>query len=298
MSVPAEPGRDTAAILEAAANREIAVLFLVGVDPLRDYPDARLARRALENVPYKVVVDVSADAMASYADVMLPAAPYLEKDGHYTDWEGRSQRLRPVRPPLGLARSEWEIFQELSEVMGRDMGFGSLDALHEEMRGLFGSGTMAPAEVGPPPRRSRSLDSAGGPRSSPPERGAATAHPVDPAAPPPDGPDSITLFSYPLLVDEGRLSVGAETLKAALEESAFVEVHPSDAKRLRISHGSVARITTEAGTAELPVRVSDGMAQGVGFVPWNQPGLAANTLLSGRSFTRATLEPAKKEVPA
>src|SRR5439155_26234571 len=132
---------------------------------LRDYPDAGRARRALENVPYKVVVDVSAEAMASYADVMLPAAPYLEKDGHYTDWEGRSQRLRPVRSPLGLARSEWEIFQELSEVMGRDMGFRSLDALHEERGGLFGSGTMAPAEVGPkaaeavhgrvPPRSSR-----------------------------------------------------------------------------------------------------------------------------------------------
>ena len=45
---------------------------------------------------------------------MLPAAPYLEKDGHYTDWEGRSQRLRPVRSPQGMARSEWEMFQELS----------------------------------------------------------------------------------------------------------------------------------------------------------------------------------------
>ena len=48
-------GRDWRGILEAAANREIDVLFLIGVDPLRDYPDAALARRALENVPRKVV---------------------------------------------------------------------------------------------------------------------------------------------------------------------------------------------------------------------------------------------------
>src|SRR5207244_2331863 len=58
--LPHEPGRDAARILEAAAHREIEVLFLVGVDPLRDFPDATLARRALENAPFKVVVDASA----------------------------------------------------------------------------------------------------------------------------------------------------------------------------------------------------------------------------------------------
>src|SRR5439155_1533021 len=138
-TLPPEPGRDTAAILEAAARREVDVLFLVGTDPLRDFPDAALVRRALANVRYKVVVDISADAMDIYADAMLPAAPYLEKDGHYTDWEGRTQRLRPVRAPLGLARSEWEIFQELSEIAGADMGFRSLDDLHEEMASVLAS---------------------------------------------------------------------------------------------------------------------------------------------------------------
>jgi len=106
------------------------------------------------------------------------------------------------------------------------------------------------------------------------------------------------LFTYPLLVDEGRLSVGADALKAALEDPAFVELHPSDAERLAISEGDIVRVTTSAGAAELPARVTDGIAPGVAFVPWNQPGFAANTLLSGRSFTRATLEPAKAEVPA
>src|SRR5439155_11896083 len=141
--IPIDPGRDTAAILRAAAARELDVLFLIGVDPLRDFPDAGLARRALENVPYKVVVDVSSDAMSIYADAMFPALPYLEKDGHYTDWEGRAQRLRPVRPPMGLARPEWEIFQELSEIAGADMGFRSLDELHEEMGRL-----LQPAALG------------------------------------------------------------------------------------------------------------------------------------------------------
>jgi predicted molibdopterin-dependent oxidoreductase YjgC len=236
------------------------------VDPLRDFPDASLARRALENVRYKVVVDVSADAMAIYADAMLPAAPYLEKDGHYTDWEGRSQRLRPLRDPTGMARSEWEIFQELSEALGADMGFHSLDALHEEMGALLEGDEAA-------------VDAAtGGSPPAPPGQTEAQN-------------GELVLISYPLLVDEGRLSEGADALKEALEEQPFVEVHPADAERLGLVDGAAARVRTEAGQAELPVRITESIARGAVFVPYNQPGFAANTILSGSLIAPATLEP-------
>jgi NADH-quinone oxidoreductase subunit G len=285
-NVPTEPGRNTAEILAAAAAREIDVLFLVGTDPLQDFPDAALARRALENAPYKVVVDISSDAMASYADAMLPAAPYLEKDGHYTDWEGRAQRLRPVRPPLGLARSEWEIFQELSEIAGADMGFHSLEALHEEMGRVLGPAALG-VRGGPAKRRSGSDQQKG------PSGAGGTPHPEQPPT-----ANQLILFSYPLLVDEGKLSAGAHLLKEALEEQPFVEVHPADAERLGVSDGQAVRLKTAAGQVELPARVTDGIAQGCAFVPWNQPGLAANTLLSGSLTTAATIEPVAAEVSA
>jgi NADH-quinone oxidoreductase subunit G len=272
--IPAEPGRDTAAILEAASRREIDVLFLVGTDPLTDFPDAALVRRALANVRYKVVVDISADAMDIYADAMLPAAPSLEKDGHYTDWEGRAQRLRPVRSPLGLARSEWEIFQELSEIAGADMGFHSLDDLHEEM----GSVLASPA-------------TAGGGRSS-----TASESPHPDQRPLADG--ELTLFTYPLLVDEGRLSAGSDRLKEALEEQPFVEIHREDAERLGVVDGQPVRVRTTTGEATLPARVTDGIVSGGVFVPWNQPGFAANTILSGSTVTSVTVEPVAAEVTA
>jgi predicted molibdopterin-dependent oxidoreductase YjgC len=193
--VPRAPGRSTRAILEACARRDVDVLLLVGADPLVDFPDRELVRRALENVSFKVVVDIALHEYEPYADAVLPAAAFLEKSGHFTDWEGRGRRFDAVRDPVGLARPEWQIFQELSEAMGADMGLTSLDALHEEMGRLLG-----PRESAPP----------------------TPARPADLPAP----AEGLTLFTYPLLVDDGRLSVDARELKEALQREPFVEVAP------------------------------------------------------------------------
>ncbi|MGQ0669475.1 MAG: NADH-quinone oxidoreductase subunit G [Actinomycetota bacterium] len=255
-----EQGRWTRGILEAAANREIDVLFLIGVDPLRDFPDAALARRALENVRHKVVQSLELGGLEPFADAALPAAGFLEKEGHFTTWEGRGQRLRPVRGPAGLSRPDWEIFAGLALAMGGDLAFTTLEELQEELGGL-----LAPHEP-----RLRSV--------------------ADGGAEEPTAGEGLLLFSYPLLVDEGRLSEGADELKAALEEGAFVEVHPEDADRLGLADGELAVIRSEAGEATLPARVTEHIARGAAFVPFNQPGFAANTILSGRFSTQAALE--------
>jgi NADH-quinone oxidoreductase subunit G len=311
--IPGERGHDSRAILEAAARGEIDVLYLVGVDPLTDFPDQDLVRTALGNSPFTVVQDISTGEYAEYAEAVLPAAAFLERDGHFTDWEGRGQRLRPVRPPLGLSRPDWQIFQELSEVMGADMGFGSLDDLHEEMGAL-----LAPREVSDPTRATGGVDQ-GTPEEaagSPDERAIPQAHesaggedeaateettepegaergeegPASGADEDQSHPGDLLLFSYPLLVDEGKLSVDADELKAALEEQPFLEVHREDAERLGLEDGGRARIRTEAGEAELEVRVSDGIVAGAAFVPWNQPGLRASTLFRERPRARASAE--------
>jgi predicted molibdopterin-dependent oxidoreductase YjgC len=62
--------------------------------------------------------------------------------------------------------------------------------------------------------------------------------------------------------------------------------------------GRPARLRTQAGEVTLPVRVTDAIAAGSVFVPWNQPGVAANTLLSGRVTTAVALEAAGDPVTA
>ena len=265
--IPASAGRDTHGILEAAAKRELAVLYLAGVDPLADFPDADLARTAVANAGLLIVQDITAGPYRPAADVILPAAALIEREGHMTDWENRSQPVSPVRSPAGIARPDWQIFQELSESMGSDMGFRSIEKLQDEMERL-----LAPRTI--PLTAARS------------QREAAL-----------EG-EGLTLFSYPLLVDEGRLSVDADELKAALAQEPFVEINPADAARLGLEDGAIARIRTDSAEAELPVRVSDGISPGAAFVPWNQRGFRANVLFKGTPRSSATVESAdvKEEV--
>ncbi|MCJ7832298.1 MAG: molybdopterin-dependent oxidoreductase [Actinobacteria bacterium] len=210
----------------------------------------------MDNVAFLVVQDTH-QVMEDRADVMLPAAPAIEKDGHFTDWEGRGQRLRAVRGPKRLARPDWELFVELAKAMGHDLGFSNLDELHEQMGSLLR------------------------PRGSSVPAGSADATSAG---------DDLTLVTYPLLVDEGSLSEEADELKAALAREPFVEVNSEDAASLKISDGDTVRVKTAAGAASLPAVVTDGIARGVVFVPFNQDGFAANTLLSGACVTSATLE--------
>jgi NADH-quinone oxidoreductase subunit G len=244
-----EPGRDSHAILQACADREVDVLFCVGVDPLRDLPDAALAHRALQNVERVVVQSLELGSLEPFASAFLPAAPFIEKEGHVTTWEGRGQRLQPIRGAQGISLPDWEIFASMALACGGDLGFETLDELHEEMGSM-----LAPRPVGVMTFREHEPRAAAG----------------------------LQLFTYPLLIDDGRLSERAEELEASLGSDPFVEIHPEDAAAAGITDGASATVRTDAGEATLPARVTDHVARGAVFVPFNQPGFAANTLLSGR----------------
>jgi NADH-quinone oxidoreductase subunit G len=286
--IPHERGRDGSAILEAAADRAVDVLFLIGVDVLRDTPDAALALRALQNAPFKVVIDTAlGQDVAPFADVVLPASASIERHGTYTDWEGRSQRFVPVRTAFGMSRPDWQILQGLSEALGSDMGLRTVDAVRAEASSL----------LTPSRRGDRSEGEA--------EEPVAAAPDPAPSPPPGDGATraqegSLILFSYPLLVDEGRQLDGSDLLREALSRPAAVEVHPDDAARLALQDGGHATLRTSAGEATIPVQVTDAVAVGACFVPWNNPGLAANTLFSGTRRAAVTLSAAQgpAEAPA
>ena len=113
------------------------------VVPDRRRPAPRLPRRGARargrsrTCDHVVVQSLELGSLEPYADAFLPAAAFLEKEGHVTTWEGRNQRIRPIRGAAGIALPDWEIFASLALAAGGDLGFETLDELHEEMGRLL-----------------------------------------------------------------------------------------------------------------------------------------------------------------
>ncbi|MGH9068847.1 MAG: molybdopterin oxidoreductase family protein, partial [Acidimicrobiales bacterium] len=135
-SVPEGRGVDTAGMLEDAAAGRPRALVLLGADPLADFPDRQLARRALDGAAFVVAVDSYLTASSRRADVVLPAAMYSERRGTTTNLEGRITRLGQKLVAPGTCRPDWMIAVELAAAMGADLGVESVDDLWDEIERL------------------------------------------------------------------------------------------------------------------------------------------------------------------
>ena len=140
--VPSAPGLDAAGILAAADQNKVQALVLLGADPASDFPDRTLARRALAGVGFTVAVDLFTTGSARYADVVLPAAAFGERQGTTTNLEGRVTRLGQKVTAPGTARPDWMIAAELALRLGGDLGYDSIDDIAAEVE------RVAPSHAG------------------------------------------------------------------------------------------------------------------------------------------------------
>ena len=141
-AAPAERGLDTAGMLAAAAEGRIHALVLLGADPVADFPDRDLARRALTSVGSLIAVDTFVTESSRHASVVLAAAAYGEKGGTTTNLEGRVTRLAQKVVAPGAARADWMIAAELADFFETDLGFESSDDIWDEIE------RVAPAHAG------------------------------------------------------------------------------------------------------------------------------------------------------
>ena len=141
-AVPDARGMDAVATLDAAAQGRIRVLVLLGADPIADFPDATLARRAIEGADTIIAVDAFASASTARADVFLPCTLWGEKTGSVTNLEGRVQRVGRTVAPEGTAMDDWRIAVELAARLGHDIDLATVDEVADEFA------RVAPSHMG------------------------------------------------------------------------------------------------------------------------------------------------------
>ncbi|MCA1832605.1 MAG: NADH-quinone oxidoreductase subunit G [Actinomycetota bacterium] len=261
-SVPAQPGLDGRSILDGASRGAIGLLYLVAIDPAFDAPDSSLGARALDTSDFIVAHDLLLTESSRRADVLLPAVAVPERAGTFTDWEIRPQTFSPAVGAPGLAEPDWQILSMIAAELG--VAFPrSLEDIRREIRSLVRpQGTRTPVLV---------------PDVSIPK---STEH------------YPFMLLTYPLLLDDGTMMLGANDLMRTADD-VFVELNAKDAERIGVEPGESVRVSSQHGAIEAPLRVLRDLPNGSVFIPTNQRGTRVQSLLdSTDAMTFVRVDPA------
>ena len=120
-----------ALLFERAARKELSVLWLFGHDAAALYGQA--AEQAAANLELFVFQGSNANMSSKLAHVVLPSAVYAEKDGTFTNIQGRVQRIFQAFDPMGEAKPDWQILLELGRRLGATLDFADANAVFADL---------------------------------------------------------------------------------------------------------------------------------------------------------------------
>ena len=291
LSLPAAPGMTALQMMEAAEAGRLKGLIIVGENPMLSYPDSTMIKKALESLEFLLVWDIFPTETSMMADVVLPAASFVEKDGTFTSMERRVQRIRQAVLPPGEAQPEWKIISQLLRLLGPFEEYSSPSQIMEEIASLtptYGGISYSRLDKGglqwPCTHSSHPGTAIMHVRRFP--RGKATFRPAGYQA-----PYETPNHEFPLLLITGRsghrFHTDTMTRRANLPEKAMpgpaVEVNPLDAKRLGISQGETVMVETRRGQITIEANVTDTVLPGTIFIPFHFSQAPVN-ILTGRAL--------------
>jgi formate dehydrogenase major subunit len=291
-----KPGLTVVEIMDAIHAGKIHGMFVQGENPAMSDPDVGHAREALAKLAHLVVQDIFLTETAMYADVVLPATAWPEKDGTVTNTNRQVQMGRKALDAPGEARPDWWTTQEIAKRMGLDWAYTHPSEVFAEMKQAMPSldnitwdrleaenavtyPCAAPDQPGD--------DIVFGDRF-PNESGLGKFVPAA-IIPPDEQPDA----DYPMVLTTGRQlehwHTGAMTRRAtqldAIEPEPTAGLAPAEIRRMGIAPGDMVRVETRRGVIELAARSDSGIPEGVVFVPFAYVEASANLL------TNAALDP-------
>ena len=133
VSLSPNAGMDHHAMIAGAYQGEFRAMYLAGEDMISADSNANWIAGGLERLEFLVVQDIFFTETCRYADVILPGAPSLEKDGTFTNTERRIQRLYQALPELGDSRADWKITQEMANNLGANWNYGHPSEIMDEI---------------------------------------------------------------------------------------------------------------------------------------------------------------------
>ena len=123
VELPTSTGLKSCQMIHGAKSGQVKGLYLIAEDPVQTDPDSHLVEQAMGNLDCLVVQELFFTRTASFADVILPAACALEKEGTFTNTDRRIQHFKPVLAAPGECRTDMDIICDLAGRMGYAMHY-------------------------------------------------------------------------------------------------------------------------------------------------------------------------------
>ncbi|MGC3983460.1 MAG: molybdopterin-dependent oxidoreductase [Pseudorhodoferax sp.] len=306
--IPAQPGKSAIEMFQAAADGEIRALWIACTNPAQSMPDQATVRRALQRAEFVVVQEAFAGtATCAFADLLLPATTWGEKEGTVTNSERRISRVRAAVPPSGLARHDWHIAADFARRLAGRLGRGAalfpyqtpesvwnehrettrgrdLDITGMDYAMLEAAPQQWPLPAGATQGRPRLYED--GRFATADGRARFAVTPYRPVAEPRDA-------RYPFSLNTGRLRdqwhgmsrTGTLGRLFGHVPEPVVQMHAQDMARHRLADGDLVYLTSRRGSIVVPVAASADLGASQAFIAMHW----GPEYLGGRSSTGTAL---------
>jgi formate dehydrogenase alpha subunit len=289
--LPTEAGLTALEIMEQVRKGKIKGLYIVGENPILSFPNSRLTTEILASLDFLVVQDMFLTETARLANAVLPAASFAEKDGTFTNFEGRVQQVQKAIAPAGESLPDWQIILRLADKMGAPMPYSSPQQVMDEIVGCCqllayssyeGGSYMAPETKRPDviEAQSDSYWGVGRIHGGQFPEGFARFCPVEyvpPAKAKKGYPFTLLAGTVVNHFGTGSRSSRSARLKKFCPE-AFVEICESDARKLAITNGEQVKVISAVGEVMARVKITDALVDGMLFMPVSFPEAPVNEL--------------------
>jgi len=309
-----KPGFTATEMFEALEDGRLKAIWIVCTNPLTSLPNARQAEAALAKARFVVVQEISNKAETlAYADVVLPAAAWAEKEGTMTNSERRISHLAKVIEAPGEALPDAEIICHFARAMGfRGFDFANAEAIYQEhtrltagtsldISGLTYAVLQERGSVQWPYRAgSGALEN---PRLFTNHQfytpsGRAVIHPVA-AVFRSEAIDE----NFPFILITGRIRDQWHTMSKTGKVSklnqhspqAFIEIHPQDAGPLNVAEGDLVVVQSRRGEVRVVARLSAAIRSGTVFLPMHWGKILGSDLNRANNLTSGVVDPISKE---
>ncbi|WP_457977207.1 molybdopterin-dependent oxidoreductase [Ectopseudomonas composti] len=318
-ALPEAPGLSAIELFDAVHDGRIKALWIACTNPAQSLPDQSKIHEALTNCPFVVVQEAFfTTETCHYADLLLPAASWGEKEGTVTNSERRVSHVRRAVPAPFEARPDWSItcdFARRLETLLRPglpslFDFPDSEALFEEYKyltaqrdlDLSGLSYALLDDLGPQQWPFPAGAQGGSERLYADGRFPTVSGRAQFLAEPYRAAKERRESRYSLTLNTGRLRdqwhgmsrTGTAAQLFGHVEGPVLGLHPDELRRRRLTDGDLVRLRSRRGSLILPVQVDDSVRPGQAWLPmhWGNRflrGLGTNVL------TQPAFDPLSKQ---